>query len=106
MRMTIKRAPLVESIKGDEKMPASDGSDSPKSISINQIKEYTNKELINYATKEEVKDTVNESIDQNILALEMTETGELVIITGKENPYFDTGTIDGEKGNVILEFNY
>lgn len=35
MRMTIKRAPLVESIKGDEKMPASDGSDSPKSISIN-----------------------------------------------------------------------
>lgn len=36
----------------------------------------------------------------------MTETGELVIITGKENPYFDTGTIDGEKGNVILEFNY
>lgn len=106
MGMTIKKAPLVEDIKGDEKMPASDGSNSPKSISVNQIKEYTNQELINYATKEEVQNTVDEYMNKNVLALEMTENGELLIITGEENPYFDTGNIDNETGNVVLEFNY
>lgn len=35
--MKIKDAPLIEEPKGTDKMPASDGSNLPKSISLNQI---------------------------------------------------------------------
>lgn len=35
--MKIKDAPLIEEPKGTDKMPASDGSNLPKSLSLNQI---------------------------------------------------------------------
>ena len=35
--MKIKDAPLIEEPKGTDKMPASDGSNQPKALSLNQI---------------------------------------------------------------------
>ena len=71
MGITIKDAPLVEQLSGDEKIPISDGSNEPKTVNVGQIKEFANKgieipkkvsELDNdsgYATSKEVEDAIS-----------------------------------------------
>lgn len=66
MGMTIKDAPLVEQLSGEEKIPISDGSGEPKAVNINQIKEYSSpknvSELENdsgYATSKEVEESIS-----------------------------------------------
>lgn len=43
MGVTIKEAQLVEELKGSDKLPVSDGSNIPKSVSVEQIKIFANK---------------------------------------------------------------
>lgn len=38
--MTIANAPLIETPKGSDKLPASDGSGQPRSLTLQQIKEF------------------------------------------------------------------
>jgi hypothetical protein len=71
MGITIKDAPLVEQLSGDEKIPISDGSNEPRTVNVGQIKEFANKgieiptkvsELENdsgYATSKEVEDAIS-----------------------------------------------
>ena len=66
MGMTIKDAPLVEKLSGEEKIPISDGSGEPKSVNIDQIKGYSApkklSELENdlgYATSKEVEEAIS-----------------------------------------------
>lgn len=42
MGVTIKEAQLVEELKGSDKLPISDGSNIPKSVSVEQIKIFAN----------------------------------------------------------------
>lgn len=71
MGMTIKEAPLVEQLSGKEKIPISDGSNEPRAVDIEQIKEFANKDIeiptkvselendSNYATSKEVEDAIS-----------------------------------------------
>lgn len=71
MGITIKDAPLVEQLSGDEKIPISDGSNEPKTVNIEQIKEFANKDIeipkkvselendSGYATSKEVEDAIS-----------------------------------------------
>lgn len=71
MGITIKDAPLVEQLSGDEKIPISDGSNEPRTVNIEQIKEFANKDIeiptkvselendSGYATSKEVEDAIS-----------------------------------------------
>lgn len=53
MSISIKDAPLVEKVKEEIKIPISDGSGTPKSINISQIKDFSNKEVITTIKEQE-----------------------------------------------------
>lgn len=71
MGMTIKEAPLVEQLSGKEKIPISNGSNEPRAVDIEQIKEFANKDIeiptkvselendSSYATSKEVEDAIS-----------------------------------------------
>ena len=71
MGVTIKEAQLVEELKGSDKLPVSDGSNIPKSVSVEQIKMFANKgvkipakvsELENdseFTTKKELEEAIS-----------------------------------------------
>ena len=54
---------------------------------------------------QDAMDKLNKEISNQILAIEMDSYGELVAVTGEENPYFDEGNIS-DTGEIILDFNY
>lgn len=54
---------------------------------------------------EDAMNKLNESLDNQLLALDMNSIGEIILIYGKYNTEFQDGYIN-EKGEVTLEFNY
>ena len=54
---------------------------------------------------QEAMDKLNEALDNQVLGLEMSEYGELVLTVGAQNTEFSDGYIS-EEGEVTLEFNY
>ena len=64
----IKDVPLVDSINGSEKIPVSDGSNEPKTVSISQIKdfvEFDDVDMSEYAKKTEIPTKLSE-LEQDI----------------------------------------
>lgn len=67
------------------------------------LKENEIKELQKPA--EDAMNELNKEIEKQILAIEMTDNGELVAVTGSDNPYFGDCGI-GDDGLITLDFNY
>lgn len=67
----IKDAPLVDRIKSSDKMPVSDGSNLPKTVSIGQITSFFD-EKINTIT-EDTKKAIEDSKVQTNLAKELNQ---------------------------------
>lgn len=67
----IKDAPLVQELNGSEKIPLSDGSNRPKAVNIEQIKEFigvADVDLTNYPTKQEVENSLSTKIESETVA--------------------------------------
>lgn len=54
---------------------------------------------------EDAMKKLEESLDNQVLGIDMTEFGEVVLTVGAQNTEFSDGYIS-EEGEVILEFNY
>lgn len=82
--MKIKDAPLVLKVSGKEKIPVSDGSDLPKTITTSQILAFIKP-------------------DNSLVSISLSDKGEMVLTYGEQADFLD-GSIR-ESGEVVLEFN-
>ena len=87
MGVKIKDAELVKKVTGNERIPVSDGSNTPKTVSVSQIKDYA----------------VEGLGGNDLLALEISEVGEVAVTYGEKSDFVD-GQIR-ETGELVLEFN-
>lgn len=72
----IKDAPLVESINGLEKIPVSDGSDQPKTVSIEQIKSYIEHDDVNFSVDSELSETSENPVQNKVVTSELQKKAE------------------------------
>lgn len=76
MGITIKEAQLIEKLNEADKLPISDGSNIPKSVSIGQIKEFTNKDIpppdVSNQISEALKDYVKKEDGKGLSANDFT----------------------------------
>lgn len=81
MSTMIKDAPLVKQVKGNEKIPVSDGSGMPRAVTVEQLESF---------------------VGNREIALELTGNGKMVAIYGKNSEFVD-GQIR-ENGELVFEF--
>ena len=63
----IKDVPLVDSINGSEKIPVSDGSNQPKTVSIEQIKSYVEHDDVNFSIDSELSETSKNPVQNKVV---------------------------------------
>ena len=159
MGIRIKDAELVKKVTGNERIPVSDGSATPRTVDVSQIKEFANQGMASeeyvdeqlkkiptpdisgqigehnndenahpvllneidnvaksiptkvsqldndkqFVTAEEVENRLEGLGGNDLIALEISEVGEVAVTYGEKSDFVD-GQIR-ETGELVLEFN-